>query len=145
MDISLFVSLLLTSVVVIIGWFIVHWLSSKRDQGNKRRELRVQYLIEAWRKLENSCNRHDETWHHDLETAIADIQLFGSLEQIKLAEKFIQVFTNADNNGADAEELLNALRHDLRKELKLESISNGHTKHIRFNSNFKSTKKSSSK
>jgi hypothetical protein len=140
MDMDLLIPLLITSVVVIVGWFIIHWLSSKRDQNNKRRELRVQYLIEAWRKLENSCNRNDITWHHDLESAIADIQLFGSPEQIVLAENFIQDFTNKENHGADADELLNSLRQDLRKELQLEAIQKKHTKHIRFYPKSESTK-----
>jgi hypothetical protein len=40
--------------VVVIGWTVGHWLNARRDLANKRRELRVQYLIEAWRKIEKA-------------------------------------------------------------------------------------------
>jgi hypothetical protein len=138
MDIELLVSLLITSVVVIIGWFIAHWLSSKRDQENKRRDLRVQYLIEAWRKLENASNRYDNTQLADLETAIADIQLFGSPKQIDLAIQFVENFVNTKTGSLD--ELLNELRQSLRNELNLEAVSKN-THHLRIISNNELKKK----
>nr|VFJ67662.1 MAG: hypothetical protein BECKDK2373C_GA0170839_11684 [Candidatus Kentron sp. DK]VFJ69924.1 MAG: hypothetical protein BECKDK2373B_GA0170837_12594 [Candidatus Kentron sp. DK] len=36
-----------TVIVVFIGWFVVHLLNAYRDRRNKRREIRVQYLIKA--------------------------------------------------------------------------------------------------
>lgn len=122
MDIDLLIPLLITSIVVIVGWFIVHWLSSKRDQRNKRRELRVQYLIDAWRNLANVSNREDNSRLSDLESAIADIQLFGNKKQIELAQKFTQDFVN--HKTANLDELLFELRQELRQELSLKAVSN---------------------
>jgi len=108
---NLLVPLLITSVVAIAGWFVVHLLSSKKDRENKRHDLRIQYLIEAWRSLEKASNRDDlSPSKSDLERAIADIQLFGSRRQIELAQKFAEDFAKTGN--ATLDELLEDLRQD---------------------------------
>ena len=132
MNLNLLIPLLITSMVAIIGWFVVHRLSSNRDRANKRRELRVQYLIEAWRKLENASNRSDNSRSNDLETAIADIQLFGSSRQIELAQKFADDIAKTGIGNLD--ELLEDLRYDLREELQLETVPKN-IKYLRFVSN----------
>ncbi len=138
MNMDLLIPLLITSAVAIIGWFIVHSLSSNRDRANKRRDLRVQYLIEAWRRLENASNRSDKLRSSDLEAAIADIQLFGSPRQIELAQKFTEDFANTRSAGLD--ELLEDLRQDLRKELRLETVPKS-MKYLRIISNFDQNRK----
>ncbi|MBI4811690.1 MAG: hypothetical protein HY800_09685 [Ignavibacteriales bacterium] len=80
---------IISAVVIVVGWFIGHRLSSKRDRSNKRRDLRVSYLIEAWRNLENCTNRNDLDTASILEKAIADINLFGSDRQIELAQQLV--------------------------------------------------------
>ena len=45
-------TLLIPTVVAIVSWFVGSWLSVSRDRANKRRDLRVQYLVEAYRRLE---------------------------------------------------------------------------------------------
>ena len=87
MNWSLLAPLLVTTVVAIFGWLVAHRLSAARDRANKRRDLRVQYLIDAYRKLENAGNRNTNTSDYAaaLELAVADIQLFGSPDQVKLA------------------------------------------------------------
>jgi len=52
-----------------------------------------------------------------LESAIADIQLFGSQTQTHLARSFALDF--AQNGQANLDSLLESLRTDLRQELKL--------------------------
>jgi len=47
MNLSLFLPLVVTAALAIAGWWAVHRLSMNRDQENKRRDLRVQYLLEA--------------------------------------------------------------------------------------------------
>jgi hypothetical protein len=53
-----------------------------------------------------------------LEKAITDIQLFGSANQIVLADRFAKEMTA--NNSANTTILLQALQTNLRKELGLE-------------------------
>nr|VFK01759.1 MAG: hypothetical protein BECKH772A_GA0070896_102397 [Candidatus Kentron sp. H]VFK01855.1 MAG: hypothetical protein BECKH772B_GA0070898_102497 [Candidatus Kentron sp. H]VFK05166.1 MAG: hypothetical protein BECKH772C_GA0070978_102432 [Candidatus Kentron sp. H] len=50
-------SLLGTVIVAFSGWFVVHVLNASRDRRNKRREIRVKYLIEAYRNLESAAQR----------------------------------------------------------------------------------------
>lgn len=119
---ALLVPLLVTTGVAILGWFVANRLSVRRDRINKRRDLRVQYLIEAYRRLENASNRNllPEEHGRALESAIADIQLFGSPAQIELAIRFARGFAQSKNESLD--NLLAELRSDLRNELALESV-----------------------
>ena len=119
--------MLVTTVVAIVGWLAVHRLSAARDRANKRRDLRVQYLIDAYRKLESAGNRTASTVDYaDLfESAVADIQLFGSPEQVKLARKFALDF--ASQGTAALDPLLNSLRMDLRQELQLPPLEDSIT------------------
>lgn len=121
MKIELLLPLLITTFVAILGWYIAHRLNVFRDRANKKRDLQIQYLIGAYRHLENSSNRPKNYDNNAvLESAIADIQLFGTAEQVKLAEKF--AFDIAQNSHASTDELLINLRAELRKELGLEEV-----------------------
>ena len=120
------VPLLVTTVVAVVGWYAAHRLSAARDRANKRRELRVQYLIEAYRRLENVSNRPiSKATAPDFEKAIADIQLFGTPQQVALAKEFAVGFAQAGTHTLDP--LLNDLRDSLRAELDLEPVSVGIT------------------
>ncbi|MBI3137593.1 MAG: hypothetical protein HYZ15_03305 [Sphingobacteriales bacterium] len=120
MNWQLFLPLLATSVVTMSGWYILHFLARKRDIENKKKELRINYLIEAWRRLERCVNRKNTDPTHDIENSIADIQLFGTPKQIELAGRVISNLVKDKN--ANLDELLEELRQDLRKELFLEKI-----------------------
>jgi hypothetical protein len=58
-----------------------------------------------------------------LESAVADIQLFGSPRQVDLVQRFASDF--AAKGGASLDELLSDLRTDLRAELSLEAVPEG--------------------
>jgi hypothetical protein len=112
-----YISIISGLILLIVGYF----LGKRQDVINKRREMRVNYLINAWRLIEDSASRKDNKQNKNLETAIADIQLFGSKKQIKLVQTFADDFAN--NGVCDALTLLINLRNDLRKELHLEKVS----------------------
>lgn len=104
--------------VAIIGGLVAHWLTIWRDRRNKRKEQRIQYLIEAYRRL-SKASHHPRLYEiaEEVQSAVNDIQLFGTEKQIRLAEKF--AFDLANNKVAQADELFGELRDDLRSELKL--------------------------
>src|SRR5438309_10729719 len=84
MDWKLLAQLLVTFAVVVLGWWVGHELSARRDLANDRRKLRVTYLLEAYRKLEVASNRDDPKSNRtQLEVAIADVHLLGSSKQVK--------------------------------------------------------------
>ncbi|GBQ21921.1 hypothetical protein AA12717_1038 [Gluconacetobacter sacchari DSM 12717] len=84
----------------------------------------TQYLLEAYRRLEISANRDSKTEEQtiDFESAIADIQLLGSVEQISETVKYLK--SHASNGRATIDQVLCSLRNDLRKELNLSEIKN---------------------
>src|SRR5579872_6080783 len=110
--------MLVTILVAIGGWIAGHTLSARRDRLNKRREQRIGYLIEAYRRLESCARRGDKLDFSKLESAIADIQLFGTAKQVELVQSFAIEFAAKGETTMD--ELLQDLRRDLRDELKLE-------------------------
>ncbi|WP_051197620.1 hypothetical protein [Flavobacterium soli] len=120
MNFQLLIPLLITAIVTMAGWYIVHLFATKRDRKNKQKELRINYLIEAWRKLEYASNRKDVNAVEYVEKPIADIQLFGTKKQIELAIKIANEL--AETRGTNLIELLTELRQDLRRELNLEKI-----------------------
>ncbi|MDQ1132310.1 hypothetical protein QE386_000905 [Pseudoxanthomonas winnipegensis] len=89
MNWQLAVSVLLPAAVAIAGWFVAHRFSSRKDLTVRRRELIIGYLIDAYRKLEKSADavQPRDSWK-DMESAISDIQLFGSEKQVALAHIF---------------------------------------------------------
>ncbi len=109
-------------LIIVVGWFVGYFLSKRQDVINKRKEIRINYLINAWKLIEESANRKDGKMNKNLEVAVADIQLFGSKKQIELMQKFVDEFTK--NKSADTLELLIDLRKDLREELNLEKVPN---------------------
>ena len=103
-----------------IGWIVVYIFAIRQNTQIKKKEVTIEYLIQAWGKLEKASNRKDNRYNTEIETAIADIQLFGTNRQIELAQQFAEEI--ARNKESSALDLLVLLREDLRKELKLERV-----------------------
>ena len=115
------IKIIITSVIIILGWYVAHLLTARRERINKRRDLKITYLIEAYRKLELSANRDDQSkYRNNTESAIADIQLFGNKKQIELSQQFSNEI--AQNSCGHLNKLLIELRDDLRKELSLDRM-----------------------
>ena len=118
---SILLPLLITTLTAVIGWAIAHKLSAARDLKNKRREIRIGYLVEAYRKIERGSVPEAKGYKpEDFETAIADIQLFGSPKQVELAHQFAEAASRGDSPTLDL--LLKELRDDLRRELDLGNV-----------------------
>lgn len=108
-------------LVAAVGWPVIYWLDLRRDREAKRRDLRIQYLIDAWRSIEYLVNRQiiDDRFRETIEKALADVQLFGTPNQIQLAQDFARQYSS--NGTADIQPLLNDLRNELRRELRLKA------------------------
>lgn len=93
MDWNPFTLSLATFFGTALGWWVAHYLSSRRDVANERRKLIVSYLLDAYRKLENIANRDDvRPFWSDMESATADIQLLGSAPQVGLVQGLIKQY-----------------------------------------------------
>jgi hypothetical protein len=121
MNFPLFLPLMVTAALAVAGWYAVHRLSMNRDQENKRRDLRIQYLLEAYRRLEKASNRRDlSAYAQDLESALADIQLLGSRDQVQLDHEFS--VSMAKDQTASLDPLVANIRSELRRDLGLELL-----------------------
>lgn len=112
--------LIIQCIITVIGWIVVYIFAIRQNTQIKKKEDTIEYLIQAWGKLEKASNRKDNRYNTEIETAIADIQLFGTKRQIELAQQFAEEI--ARNKESSTLELLVLLREDLRKELKLERV-----------------------
>jgi hypothetical protein len=104
-------------LVAVAGWLVNEFFARRAT----RRNMRIEYLLSAYRRLERASNRHmSETHEAALEEAISDIQLLGSARQVEMATAFARQF--AADQRADTEPLLEDLRRTLRRELQLEEV-----------------------
>ena len=119
MDISYF-KILFTVCITMLGWVVTHRFNSNRDHENRKREVRINYLTEAYFLLEDICGRHGKDFIErlpKLEKAVAKIQLFGTYKQRTMAEKL--AFSVADMKNTSIDPLIQNLRKMLRDELDL--------------------------
>jgi hypothetical protein len=116
------VTVLISALLAVLGWLVAYVSTIRRDRLTKQRDLRTQYLLDAYRRLEGAGNRRNPSADEEkaLESAVADIQLLGSAEQVQLARIFALEF--AKNGQASLDPLLESLRLDLRSELALATI-----------------------
>ena len=121
MDKSLVIQLLIQCLLTVLGWIVFYLFAIHKNTIIKKKEVTVMFLIEAWRRLEKASNRGDDYHREEVESAIADIHLFGSKRQIELAKRFSDEI--AKKKEGSTLELLLLLRDDLRKELNLEKTS----------------------
>lgn len=106
-----------------IAAVLAHRLTSHRDQTNRRNDLRIQYLLSAYRAVADASHRDlDPGSAHvrTFEQGLTDIQLLGSQEQAEMAVVIAK--TLAEAGEALMDDLLLSLRDDLRDELRLEAL-----------------------
>ena len=106
----------IVAVVAITGWLV----AGRQQRRAVRRNMRIEYLLNAYRELERVTNREPTKEHgRAIEKAVADVYLLGTPNQVKLVADFAKNF--AQEGGADLNLLLMDLRNSLRRELLLEA------------------------
>lgn len=127
MDLEFVVKIVVTVIIAGMGWFVVHWLSSSREEVSKKRDIVTGYLIDAFSEIEKVVEPHEisKDWFMSLASALHKIQLFGNENQIVLVHEIFDVMQdkNAVFPNDKLIELLNILRDELRKEVKLNPIT----------------------
>ena len=110
------------AVVVVAGWFFVHWLDARRDLASRKREARLKALEAAYMRVATSSNRPlTEKSMDDLETFVFELQLYGTPRQIQLMTEIVEGFKKP-NNIVSYDTILVDLRDRIRKELNLEPV-----------------------
>jgi hypothetical protein len=110
---------LLHALLSLLGRLFGQAWGARRELDNKRRDLRVQFLVEAWRNIERASNRTGRKEMRGLEQALADVQLLGTPSQADQAARVARSLARKATNSAAIDELLESLRVDLRDEMRL--------------------------
>ena len=109
------------ATVAVVGWFAGNWLGSRRERANKRRDIRTQCLIDAYRRIARNGNRPlGREQFSEIELALAELQLFGTVDQVNLTRELIRKVV--EDKEAQIDALLGAIRDDLRDGLGLDPI-----------------------
>lgn len=121
------VTAITSAMLAIAGWVVGYLATIQRDRLSKKRDLRTQYLLDAYHRLEGAGNRLEPGRDDEkaLESSVADIQLLGTPQQVHLARQFALEFAAAGRAPLDP--LLESLRIELRKELALPPLNEGIT------------------
>ena len=91
-NLQLLIPLVVTTVVAISGWIVGHKLNAERELQNKRIEMRIKYLLEAYRKLENSLETEVSRENLNiLESAISGIQLLWQKRDVHKIISFLLI------------------------------------------------------
>ena len=126
-----YTKIFITAAIAVLGWIAGHYFTSEKSRNDKKRDLSLEYLTRAYRFLTTEIVQRDisnEGWIK-LEGIIAEIQLFGSVEQVRLAKDLADSISRGGEFEMDA--LINSLRKDLRSQLGLKAVS-GNVKWLRY-------------
>ena len=128
---KIWIPLLVTSAIVVIGWFIAHRLSAGRDAANKRREIQVNALRSIYMKLAEANQRPlDRGVAQDIESLVSEIQLYGDKRLTDLAARLVSDYKSGIA-WVSYDALLKELRDQIRQDLCLSKIE-GEVWWIRF-------------
>lgn len=129
------ITITIPSSTVIVGWFLVHWLTGRRELVSRKREARVKALESAYMRLADSSNRREisDEQIDEVEKFVFEIQLYGTLNQIELMKQIVEGFKEP-GNAVSYDQILSDLRDTIRTELDLENIE-GSVWWFRFNRN----------
>lgn len=130
MDLNV-VNIAISTVIAVGGWVIGHYFNSRRDAAANRKKMVTSYLVDAYEKLNAfacACAVHTEgsqSLAEGVNSAVADVQLFGTPKQIQLAKSIVKHFSGESriSGGNPLTDLLVDLRNTLRTELRLDAIN----------------------
>ena len=123
--------MLLSAILVVIGWFINSYLNRKHEVFKKRLDYRL-LMLESYKEvgetLEKLLNNGDQSLADEfvlkLEKAQVNFLLYGTKNEIKLINKITQYASKNEHIKMKDEsaKLMTLVRDNLRSELGLESI-----------------------
>jgi hypothetical protein len=115
------VSVLVAVIVLVIRLFVLTRLRLTHQRENRQETERLRFLVMAYRSMAGSFTPATGDHRQQMEEALADVVLFGSLHQVELASACAQALTRGE--PVDYQPLIEDLRADLRSQLGLEPIA----------------------
>jgi hypothetical protein len=128
-----YLKIVITIFLAVIGWIVGYYFTTRKDINQKRRDISIEHLINAYRILAHELTERPLTDERKakLELIISDIQLFGSPEQVRLAKELVDAIIHGEGDKFDLDLLINSLRSDLRRHIGLSRID-GNVRWLRF-------------
>jgi hypothetical protein len=116
-------SAILAALIAGIGWYVAHRLTVARDRKNKLIDLRNEYLMSIYRKMERTMGKTiTREMADEIEIALTDIQLLGDAKQVQIAKQFIKDYGSKNLGGINIGVLTESIRCDIRRDLGLDTI-----------------------
>jgi hypothetical protein len=100
--------------------FVLMRLRAKRQREARQEAERLKFLVVAYRSLAGSFTPATAEHRAQMEEALADVVLFGSIAQVELAAHAAQALIRGE--PVDFQPLIDLLRTDLRAQLGLDAI-----------------------
>lgn len=120
LPLTLIASLVLAVILLAIRIFVMQRVQQKRQRENRQETERLKSLVAAYRSLAGSFSPASLEHSPQIEETLADLVLFGSLEQVELAARCATNLRNGES--VNYQPLIETLRFDLRMQLGLEPI-----------------------
>lgn len=107
-------------VLLFIRIFVLMRMRDRRLRENRQETERLRSLVVAYRALAGSFTPAGPEHRSQVEEALADVVLFGTVRQVELAAACARALVA--HEPVDAAALVSELRADLRQQLGLEPI-----------------------
>jgi hypothetical protein len=124
LPLSIMVSLGIAVVILAVRVFVLVRMRQRHQRENQRENRqeteRLRSLVVAYRSLAGSFTPATADQRGQLEEALAEVVLFGTVRQVELAVACVQAIQRQEAPGYQA--LVDDLRADLREQLGLEPI-----------------------
>jgi hypothetical protein len=125
--------IILSSVIICIGWFVTGYLNRRANVAQKRLEYRLKVLEKFWPiAIGLATNKKPEgpftsEFSHQFSNLHLDFLLYGEKEEVDLMSRLVEIMKQKEKQEERREfaegltNLANLVRHNIRKELKFHS------------------------
>ncbi len=118
---TILATVLLAVVLIGLRLVLMQRAQRKRQRENRQATQRLRSLVSAYRLLAGSFTPAVEKDARQVEEALAEVVLFGTLAQVTLAAGYAQAIVDGFGE-VDYQPLVDSLRADLRVQLGLEAL-----------------------
>lgn len=118
--IAIAVPVIVAVILLAIRLYVLLRVRHKRQRENRQETERLKSLVVAYRSLAGSFTPATGEHRGQMEEALADVVLFGSIKQVEMAAACVQALTLGE--AVDYQPLIEELRADLRNQLGLDPI-----------------------
>jgi len=112
LPLSIIASLVVAVLLLAVRIFVLQRIQQRRQRENRQETERLKSLVAAYRSLAGSFTPATGAHRPQMEEALADVVLFGSIHQVELAAQCAISLVRGD--PVAYQPLIEALRSDLR-------------------------------